>query len=192
MCLLLETTYRFGACFFLLCKRVEGRMSLHRVSWTMVVLLQSQAPTDSSTVGLVWEWTEGFWASWTLFGGCVCVCVCVQDWANLLGHAGLWKKEEGSRSAPPALCLQKGWPASQHFEAGTHPLGLINPCSCLLQRERGWLGQAILLLDWSSGHLIFYNSDENQLNVLKATCFLSGIFKWCGSYFGCSKRVGTS
>lgn len=28
--------------------------------------------------------------------------------------------------------------------------------------------------------------------MLKATCFLSGIFKWCGSYFGCSKRVGTS
>ena len=104
MYLLLETTYRFGACFFLLCKRVEGRMSLQRASWPMVVLLWSQAPSDSSTVGLVWEWNEGFWASWTLFWW---VCVCVQDWAKLLRYTGLWSKEEESCSAPPALCLQK-------------------------------------------------------------------------------------
>lgn len=73
-------------------------MPLHRVSWPMVVLLQSQAPTDSSTGGLVWAsgHPEHFLG-----------CVCVQDLANLLGHTGLWGKEEESRSAPPALCLQK-------------------------------------------------------------------------------------
>jgi len=45
--------------------------------------------------------------------------VFVQDWANLLGHTGLWRKEEGSRSAPPVLCLQKVV-ASQPTFRGRH------------------------------------------------------------------------
>lgn len=87
-----------------------------------------------------------------------------------------------------------------HFgsEAGAQPANtqrqahipqVYESTSGLLQTERGWWGQVTALLDRSSGHLIFYNLHENQLNVLKATCFYSGIFKWCGSYFGCSKSL---
>lgn len=37
------------------------------------------------------------------------------------------------------------------------------------------MGEVISLLDGSSGPLIFKNLLENHLNVLKATCFFSGI-----------------
>ena len=149
------------------------------------------AVTEPSAHWLFHSW-PGLGVDWGLLGVLntfwgLCVCVCVQDWAHLLGHTGLWRKEEGSCSAPPVLCLQKVV-ASQPTFRGRHTSFRAYESMFLPPAK----GKAILLLDWSSGHLIFYNLDENQLNVLKATCFLSGIFKWCGSYFGCSKRVGTS
>lgn len=145
------------------------------------------AVTEPSTHWLFHRWPglgvdSGLLGILNTFWG---VCV-FRIWQTCWDTQGSGGRRRSHAQPLPHCAFRRWWPASQHFEAGTHPSGLMNPSSCLLQRERGWLSQVILLLDGSSGHLIFYNLEENQLNVLKATCFLSGIFKWCGSYFGCS------
>ena len=40
----------------------------------------------------------------------------------------------------PQCVIRSWWLASQPFQAGAHPSGLMSPPSCLLQRERGWRG----------------------------------------------------
>lgn len=108
---------------------------------------------------------------------------------NLLDKQNGRERKRSNAQPHLPICLRKLVPG-QPTSSGRHTS--FRACETTFlppQRESRWLGQVITLLDRSSGHLIFYNLHENQLNVLKATCFFSEIFKWCSSHFGCSKSL---
>lgn len=91
---------------------------------------------------------------------------------NHLGHTEPWGNRAKILLSPlPQYIFRSWWLASKYLEAGIYPLRLMNPPSCLLWRERGWLSQVISLLDRSSGHLIFYNLQEVSLMCWRLLAF---------------------